>query len=72
MNTSQRIPVSAAAAYVGLSESTLNKLRLSGGGPRYLKITPRRVTYDTADLDEWLASKRRMSTSDAGVAQVAA
>jgi predicted DNA-binding transcriptional regulator AlpA len=66
MTNSQRITVSAAAAYTGLAESTLNKLRMSGAGPRFLKISARRVAYDTSDLDEWLASKRRRSTSDNG------
>jgi predicted DNA-binding transcriptional regulator AlpA len=64
MTNSQRISVGAAAGYTGLAESTLNKLRMTGGGPRFLKISARRVAYDTADLDEWLASKRRRSTSD--------
>ena len=54
-----------AAEYCGSSSSTFEKLRLSGGGPRYVKIG-RRVVYDPADLDAWLESKRRRSTSDRG------
>jgi predicted DNA-binding transcriptional regulator AlpA len=68
MTNSQRISVGAAASYTGLAESTLNKLRMTGGGPRFLKISARRVAYDTTDLDEWLATKRRRSTSDQGEA----
>jgi predicted DNA-binding transcriptional regulator AlpA len=60
-----RLPVSAAATYLGLSGSTLNKLRVFGGGPVFLKLG-RRVAYDIADLDAWLATKRRTSTSDRG------
>lgn len=52
-----------AAAYCGSSASTFEKLRLTGGGPRYVKLG-RRVVYDPADLDAWLASKRRQSTSE--------
>lgn len=59
--------VEAAAQHVGLSVSTLNKLRVFGGGPVFLKLG-RRVAYDLGDLDAWLATKRRRSTSDAGVA----
>ena len=55
----------AAAEYVGLSTSTLKKLRLTAGGPRYLKLTSASVAYDPRDLDEWLATKRRFSTSAA-------
>ncbi|MHC2359042.1 helix-turn-helix transcriptional regulator [Rhizobium leguminosarum] len=51
-----------AANYTGLSASTLNKFRLSGDGPSYIKIG-KSVVYDPTDLDEWLSSKRRRSTS---------
>lgn len=61
----RRLPVEEAATYTDLSASTLNKLRIYGGGPAYLKLG-RRVAYDVRDLDAWLASKRRTSTSDAG------
>ena len=62
---SNPLPVEAASRHVGLSVSTLNKLRVFGGGPVFLKLG-RRVVYDLADLDAWLATKRRRSTSDAG------
>ncbi len=51
-----------AAAYCNLGFSTIAKLRLYGGGPRYYKIGAK-VIYDTADLDTWLASKRQAHTS---------
>jgi predicted DNA-binding transcriptional regulator AlpA len=63
--STRRLPVEAAASYTGLSVSTLNKLRVFGGGPVFLKLG-RRVAYDVADLDAWLANKRRTSTSDDG------
>ena len=53
-----------AAAYCGSSASTFAKLRLYGGGPHYVKLG-RRVVYNPADLDQWLASHRRRSTSEA-------
>ena len=54
---------SDAARHLGLSESTLNKLRLTGGGPIFLKLG-RRVLYDFKDLEDWLGRHRRTSTSD--------
>ena len=57
-----------AAELTGLGKSTLNKLRTSGGGPRFIKAGPRRVLYDPADLKAWLEGQKRRSTSDAGVA----
>ena len=56
----------AAAEYLGLSASTLAKMRLRGDGPFYSKAGPRVVVYDVVDLDAWLASRRRRSTSDNG------
>jgi predicted DNA-binding transcriptional regulator AlpA len=52
----------AAASYCGSTESTFNKLRLTGGGPIYITIG-RTVVYDPDDLDAWLDSNRRKSTS---------
>jgi hypothetical protein len=58
----QRMSVEWAARYIGLSVAFLNKARLTGSGPTYLKLG-RRVAYDVDDLDAWLNSRRRTSTS---------
>jgi predicted DNA-binding transcriptional regulator AlpA len=58
------ISAKAAARFVGLSESTLAKLRLNGNGPVYCKLG-RRVVYRPRDLDEWLQSRIARDTSDA-------
>jgi excisionase family DNA binding protein len=42
-----------AAKYLGLSKSTLEKMRLEGRGPRYLKLGGRCV-YRRSDLDAYL------------------
>ena len=55
--------VQEAARFLGLSASTLNKLRVTGGGPRFAKLT-RRCLYDVADLKEWAAERKRQSTSE--------
>jgi excisionase family DNA binding protein len=52
-----------AAEYVGIASSTLEKLRVTGGGAPYIRIG-RVVLYDPDDLDAWLAAHRRKSTSD--------
>ena len=54
---------SDAAGVLGLSQSTLAKLRLSGNGPPYCKMG-RRVGYPLDNLVTWLAEKLRRSTSD--------
>ncbi|RWE53396.1 MAG: DNA-binding protein [Mesorhizobium sp.] len=52
------------AKITGLSASTLTKLRLTGGGPRYIKLG-RTVVYDPDDIEAWLRANRRISTSAA-------
>src|SRR5579863_8223282 len=56
------LTVRAAANYLGLSASTLNKLRCTGAGPVYFKLG-RAVRYDPQDLDDWLTARRVSSTS---------
>ena len=58
--------VAEAAKYIGLTASTLAKKRLRGDGPPYYKAGPRIVLYDVRDIDFWLASRRRHSTSESG------
>jgi predicted DNA-binding transcriptional regulator AlpA len=61
---SKVITATAAAKFVGLSESTLAKLRLNGNGPTYCKLG-RRVVYRPADLEAWLQSRTARDTTDA-------
>ena len=58
------ITAGAAARFVGLSESTLAKLRLNGNGPTYCKLG-RRVVYRPVDLKAWLQSRTARDTTDA-------
>ena len=53
-----------AARYLGLSAATLAKLRCVGGSPEFMKLG-RRIVYERAALDSWLAARRAKSTSDA-------
>ncbi|RAZ82964.1 DNA-binding protein [Mesorhizobium hawassense] len=57
LNTAQ------AAFYVGLSQRTLEKMRLTGNGPQFRKHG-RFVRYHIDELDAW--SKGRPPTSDSG------
>ncbi|MCC6789666.1 MAG: helix-turn-helix domain-containing protein [Hyphomonadaceae bacterium] len=55
--------VRQAAQRLGLSKSTLDKMRCAGKGPRFIKSTDRAVRYDPADLDAWIADRRHTRTS---------
>ena len=54
-----------AAAYLRLSPRTLERYRVTGEGPDYMKLG-RRVFYEKRALDDWLELRRRRSTSDPG------
>src|SRR5262252_10514534 len=58
-----------AARFVGLSIRTLEKHRIYGTGPRYSKLGGR-VVYRVEDLQTWVESGAKASTSDPGKATV--
>ena len=58
-----------AARFVGLSIRTLEKHRIYGTGPRYAKLGGR-VVYRLEDLQTWVDSAAKASTSDPGKAVV--
>lgn len=48
-----------------VSPKYLKKLRCVGGGPTFIKVGGgRRVIYDAADLDQWMAGSKFRSTSE--------
>lgn len=56
-----------SAEYVGLSPRTMESYRVNGDGPPYIKHGGARsglVLYLVDDLDAWLDSRRRQSTSE--------
>ena len=58
------LDVRAAAARLGISASSLNKWRVSGDGPIYIRVGAA-VRYAPRDLADWLAARRRRSTAEA-------
>jgi len=53
-----------AARLLGLSRKTLQKFRLTGEGPRYVRVSARCVRYRLVDLRTWQESKLVSSTSE--------
>jgi predicted DNA-binding transcriptional regulator AlpA len=53
-----------AAARIGLAPGTLDKMRVRGDGPSFLRLSPRRVVYDVAKLDAWARAREHTSTSE--------
>jgi excisionase family DNA binding protein len=60
--TTHLLTVREAAAYLRCGVSTLNKLRVTGGGPMYVKMLGR-VLYKLDDLDRYIMQHRIRSTA---------
>jgi len=54
-----------AAQTLNLSPKTLQKWRVVGGGPPFVKLNAA-VRYRPEDLQAWLDARTRTSTSDPG------
>jgi excisionase family DNA binding protein len=53
-----------AAELLRVSKSYLDKLRVYGGGPRFLRLGARKIVYRKADLDAWTVERSFGSTSE--------
>ena len=53
----------AAGKILGLACSTMNKMRMNGNGPAFIKLGPRRVGYELEELEKWKNRRRYLSTS---------
>ena len=53
-----------AAAYLRVSKSYLDKLRVYGGGPKFSRLGQRKIVYAKSDLDAWARQRRFRSTSE--------
>jgi hypothetical protein len=58
-----KLRVAAAAAFCGCSISKLNKHRVTGDGPPFIR-RGRVISYDIHDLEGWLVQGKRRSTSE--------
>jgi len=69
INHDPKLPTAKAAQYIERSAATLSRWRQTGFGPKYIKLGRHKqsqILYRLSDLDEWLESQVRLSTSDTG------
>jgi predicted DNA-binding transcriptional regulator AlpA len=52
-----------AATLLRLSERTLERMRVTGNGPRFVKCN-RSIRYQQQDLERWIADRTVGSTSE--------
>jgi len=61
------LPPEVVAELTGLTRSRLAKLRMSGDGPRYVKLG-KAIRYRRSAVEAWLSQLERRSTTDAAPA----
>lgn len=62
----QLLNTQQAAQYLGVSKAFLERDRWAGARIPFIKVGSRAVRYRQSDLDDFLDSRVRRSTSDAG------
>jgi hypothetical protein len=70
-NPNRVLSVREAAAFIASTKGWLDKARVIGGGPPFIKLgegVGARVGYRLIDLQDWLETRVRHSTSDFGAA----
>ncbi|MFC3711206.1 helix-turn-helix transcriptional regulator [Sphingoaurantiacus capsulatus] len=59
----EALDTASASRMCGIAESTLEKWRVAGMGPPFLKLG-KLVRYSRQDLEAWLNARRVRSTSE--------
>lgn len=62
-NPSLVVTEAEAGKMLGLSLRTMQRLRLDGGGPSFVRLTDRRIGYSVEALQQWMRSREVVSTS---------
>jgi len=57
-----------AARYLGIGQSTLERKRVDGSGPKFRQLGARIFTYAIGDLDAWASEQVLSSTSERAAA----
>ncbi len=62
MSSEILLTVEDAAARLKISKHTLNRWRVTGEGPPFIKYGPRLVRYRQSVLEDWASTRTRAST----------
>jgi excisionase family DNA binding protein len=66
MSAETLLTVEEAAIRLKISKHTLNRWRVTGEGPPFVKYGPRLVRYTESKLGEWASKRTHGSTSEYG------
>ena len=66
--TKRYLRTGEAATYLGIGQSTLERKRIDGTGPKFRRLGGKIVVYCIEDLDAWASQQVFTSTSEAEAA----
>jgi predicted DNA-binding transcriptional regulator AlpA len=55
--TARYLDEAAAARFLNISARTLQRWRVDGGGPPFIRAGARRVLYDAVEIERWAAGR---------------
>ena len=61
--TATRLNAKDAADFLGVAAATLARWRGVGTGPVFMRLGPRRIAYDTRDLNTFLEQSRTRTSN---------
>lgn len=70
--STELLSIEEAAAVLGISRGHMANMRVNGTGPAFVKLGSRTVRYDRWDLENWLLTMKRRSTSEIAAIQAGA
>jgi len=50
--------------WLGISEPTIFRHRRAGTGPKFIRLSPRRVAYRRSEVESWLSRREQQKTDD--------
>ena len=57
-------PAEVCEKLPGMTENHLAQLRFHGTGPRFVKISPRKVAYSESAIEQFMADREQSSTRE--------
>jgi predicted DNA-binding transcriptional regulator AlpA len=63
-NTKEILSKREVRIWLGLSAPTLFRHRRDGTGPKFIRLSPRRVAYRRRDIEEWLTGREHQRLPD--------
>jgi predicted DNA-binding transcriptional regulator AlpA len=63
MTTKEILTEREVSSWLGISAPTLFRHRRDGTGPKFIRLSARRVAYRRSEIEDWLSHRQQQSLS---------